>query len=384
MAGIVVEVFGRTDIGLARESNQDCFLVGDLDAGLPVTMPALWRSDGSRGPLLVVCDGMGGAAGGEVASRLATDVMWGEMSAAAPPPERDVYARILRRAVRLANRRIWEDAQRTPGLRGMGTTVSAAGLAGDALIVAQVGDSRAYVQRGGTLTQVTRDQSIVSALVHAGRITPEEARTSGQSNMILQALGAHVDVDVSLSLVDLRRGDRLLLCSDGLHGAVPDEMLRATLASCPDLDEAVATLILLAHRAGAPDNVTAVVARFTGESLHEPASEEDLPRFTELNPHEEGDRALATTSWVARRLAARAGIGDDPGPPVLPTTGQHPVYSGQVPETAESGPAAAGPDEPGGPAGAVLAERERLGLVAWVVAALAAIALLAWLLWDRI
>ncbi len=376
MGEVIAEVYARTDVGLARENNQDCFLVGDMDAGVQVA-DAAWRGAGARGPLLVVCDGMGGAAGGEVASRLAADVLWGEMRAARPPSERDIYARVLRRAVRLANRRIWEEGQKTPKLRGMGTTVSAAGLAGDALIVAQVGDSRAYVQRGSTLTQVTRDQSIVSALVHAGRITPDEARSSVQSNMILQALGAALDVDVGLSVVDLRRGDRLLLCSDGLHGAVPDEMLRATLASCPDLDEAVNTLITLAHRAGAPDNVTAVVARFGGEGLREPASEEDLPRFTEMNPQEEGDRALATTSWVNRRLAARAGIGDDPGPPVLPTTGQHPVYSGPV------GEGAGGAASPADPAGAALAQRERLGLVAWMLAALAAIALLAWLLWDR-
>jgi len=380
MGELVVEVFARTDVGLARESNQDSFLVGDLDGGEAVATDPLWRGEGARGPVLVVCDGMGGAAGGEVASQLAAEVVWGEMRAAAPPAERDVYARVLRRAVRLANRRVWEEAQRQPKLRGMGTTLSAAGVAGDALIVAQVGDSRAYVQRGSTLTQVTRDQSIVSALVHAGRITPEEARASGRSNMILQALGAHVDVDVSLSLVDLRAGDRLLLCSDGLHGAVPDELIRATLASCPDLDEAVATLISLAHRAGAPDNVTAVVARFTGAALRAADSEDDLPRFVEINPQEEGERALATTSWVARRLAARAGLADDPGPPVLPTTGQHPVYSGQVPEPGDRDVA----DDPRGPAAAVLAERERLGLVAWVVAALAAIALLAWLLWDRI
>jgi len=379
-ASVFAESFGSTDIGCVRDSNQDSYLIGNLDTSERFDSDKPIRVDVvSRGPLFVVCDGMGGAAGGEVAARLAAEVVWAEMCAAGPASERPVYARILRRAVRLANRRVFQESQRNPRLRGMGTTLSAAGLVGDAVVLAQVGDSRAYVHRGTTLTQVTRDQSIVSALLHAGRITEEEARSSVRANMILQALGVREDVDVSLSIVEVRQGDVLLLCSDGLHGPVGHEQLQAALVACPDLDEAVGTMIALARNAGGPDNITAVAARFEGDGLRRPLGEEDLPRFVEFNPMEEGPGALTTTSWVARRLAAQAGIGDDPGPPAVPATGQHAVFRGDVPEidTADV-------PEFEGPASARLAQRERLGLVAWGIALAVAVAVVVLLLWDRL
>ncbi len=377
----VVELYAGTDVGLVRSDNQDSYLAGDLETGERLAIDRLLRHDvAGRGPLFVVCDGMGGAAGGEVASKLAAEVVWSEMQAAAATEERAVYGRLLRRAVRLANRRVFEEAQRHPKLYGMGTTLSAAGVIGDGMVLAQVGDSRAYIHRGTTLTQVTRDQSIVSALVHAGRITADEARRASNANMILQALGVREDVDVSLSIAEIRDGDTLLLCSDGLHSMVDHAVLAATLTACDELDEAVRTLLALARKAGGPDNITAILARFSGEPLRPPVNPEDLPRFVEFNPMEEGDHALATTSWVARRLAARAGIGDDPGPPVVPATGQHAVFRGEVPgiSTDDEVP----PYQ--GPATRRLAERERLGLVAWVVAILAVVAIGIILLWDRL
>jgi len=377
---VLVDSYGRTDIGCVRESNQDSYIIGDLDTGSRADPESSVQLEvAARGPFVVVCDGMGGAAGGEVASRLAADVVWAEMSVSEATDERPVYARILRRAVRLANRRVFEEAQKDQRLHGMGTTLSAAGLVGDVVILAQVGDSRAYIYRGSTLTQVTRDQSIVSALLHAGRITEQEARSSVRANMILQALGVRQDVDVSLSIVEVRRGDVLLLCSDGLHGPVGHDQLQAALVACPDPEGAVNTIVHLARTAGGPDNITAVVARFDGEGLREAVGEDDLPRFVEFNPMEEGPGALTTTSWVARRLAAQAGIGDDPGPPRVPATGQHAVFRGDVPEIApEEIP------EFDGPASARLAERERLGLVAWVLALAIAAAVVVFLLWDRL
>lgn len=376
---VFVELIGRTNVGLVRGDNQDSYIIGGLDDGARVDglAPQTLEVSG-RGPMLIVCDGMGGAAGGAIASKLAAQVIFGEMRAAQPTEDRLVFARHLRRAVRLANRKVYEKGSGTPALHGMGTTVSAAGLVGNALLLAQVGDSRAYVHRGSTLTQVTRDQSVSSALVHAGKLTADEASRAAHAHMILQALGVQPDLEVSISIVEIRRGDTVLLCSDGLHGPVGDDKLRATMAACPDLDEAVDTLVKLALNAGGPDNVTAVVARFTGEGLAPPLSEDDLPRFVEVNPAEEGERALATTSWVARRLAAKAGIGDDPGPPPIPATGQHPVYRGDALEGDDA--AASYP----GPAAARLAERSRLGLVAWAVAVAAAVAVGALLLWDSL
>ncbi|HUS63121.1 MAG TPA: protein phosphatase 2C domain-containing protein, partial [Kofleriaceae bacterium] len=320
---IVVSATGATDPGLVRQSNEDALAVGNLDGGARADDGEVLRTDGSRGPLLIVCDGMGGVVGGEVASRLATDVIWEEMLRSRPTAERLVYARLLRRSLRAAHQRLLDEGQARPELRGMGTTVSAAGIAGGALLIAQVGDSRAYIQRRTTLTQVTRDQSVVSTLVHAGRMNELEARLSEKRSLILQALGAGDDVDVALSLVELRRGDRLLLCSDGLHGPVNDEAIRHTLDTQEDLGEAVRALVGLARQGGAPDNVTCILARFDGDVLPLPVGDDDRPRFVEVDITEDGERALTSTSVVARRLAARAGLRADTRPPPLPATGQH-------------------------------------------------------------
>jgi PPM family protein phosphatase len=377
---LLVDVYGRTDVGCVRAENQDTFAVGDLDRGELITPgDALVVPEGGRGPILIVCDGMGGAAGGEVASDLAARVLWGQMVEAASAGDRHVYGRLLRRAARVANRRVWEDGRAHKHLRGMGTTMSAAGLAGTTVVLAQVGDSRAYLHRGQTLTQVTRDQSVVSALVHSGRITADEARESIHANVILQALGVAKDVEVSLSVVELRRGDRLLLCTDGLHGPLSDDEIRAVLEEAGDVREAVDTLIEEARAAGGPDNITAVLATFDGDALAAPASPEDLPRFIELDPAEEGDRALTDTSWVARRLAARAGVVDDPGPPVVPATGQHAII--RVPPTRPPRPRSE-VDAELGPAGAALAERARVRPWMWVSTLLCAALVFLLVLFD--
>jgi protein phosphatase len=327
--GFSVELFGLTDVGLVRRSNEDAVLVGDLDRAerLPVDRTAALEV-AARGPLFVVC---------------------------------------LRRAIRAAHQEIVDAARADPQLRGMGSTISAVGVADGALILAQVGDSRAYVSRGDDLIQVTRDQSVVSALVHAGRLSEAEARLSDQRSLILQALGSGADVDVAISLVELRRGDRLLLCSDGLHGPVTDAAIRFTLGAQPEIEAAARALLGLARRGGAPDNTTIVVARFGGEALPAAAAD-DPPRFVEFDPREEAEGAMTDTSWVARRLAVRAGLRDGTLPPVVPATGQHPIVT--LPE-----------DPTAHRAEALLERSSRLGLVAWLVVAalagvLAALALL--------
>jgi PPM family protein phosphatase len=374
---VQVTSYGVTDQGLVRDSNEDSFTIGDLDSSNLAAAAQVIDTAGARGPLFLVCDGMGGVAGGEVASKLAAETIWQEMLSSRPTDERAVYARLLRRAIRAAHRRVADEGALRLELRGMGTTVSAAGLAGGALIIAQVGDSRAYIDRKGTLTQVTRDQSVVSALVHAGRLSELEARLSEKRSLILQALGTGPDVDVALSIVELRRGDRLLLCSDGLHGPVNDEAMRHALAENEELEPAVKALLELARQGGAPDNVTVVLARFSGERLPLPVGD-DPPRFAEMDPNEEGDRAITSTSWVARRLAARAGLRDDTVPPSIPATGQHRAVRPPPEEPAEK----KGRRRPAGPASTALAEGARLGLVAWVVTVVAAVVFLILLLLD--
>jgi protein phosphatase len=363
-------IWGTSDIGCVRDGNEDAFAIGDLDKG------QLWPGDddaivdGPRGALVVVCDGMGGAQGGEVASDLAARALWEEMKGAQATVEVDVQARLLRRAVRAANRRVFAEGQREPSLRGMGTTLSAVVFAGKHAVLAQIGDSRVYVHRTGVIVQVTRDQSLHSALVHAGRVSQTERPGLG-GNAILQALGVSEDVEPSLSVVDLRRGDRLLVCSDGLHSLLGDPGIATILSARPEPREAVAALIAAAKAAGGNDNVTAVVIDVDGDDLAEPASEDDLPRYTEIDPSEEGERALTSTSYVARRLAARVGIGDDPGPPVVPPTGPYGVVRGVA-------PAPARPNED--VLGAARRELRARGLPIMVwIAILAAAAVLGWI-----
>jgi len=232
-------------------------------------------------------------------------------------------------------------ARREPGLRGMGTTLSAAGIIGDRLVVATVGDSRVYVQRNGALVQVTRDQSLQSALIAAGH-SPYEAAIAGGA--ILQALGVGDDVEPSLSITEIRNGDRILMCSDGLHGLVGDPALAILLATPHTVVESAHLLIEAARAAGGSDNITAVVAEVTGDLLVEPKSDDDLPEFLEFDPQREGDPALTSTSYVARRLAAKIGLPATNLPSTIPVTGQHRVYRAhRLPATALPIPDADGP-----------------------------------------
>jgi serine/threonine protein phosphatase PrpC len=377
IAPIQVVVAGASDVGQVREHNEDHFLVGDLDTQLPVDVAQPWQTTGDRGPLLIVCDGMGGVDGGEIASELAALVLWREMKRTPDTRDPEVFARLLRRAVRVANHDVHAMARREPGLRGMGTTVSAAGVAADRLILATVGDSRAYVLRCGALVQVTRDQSLQSALLAAGHSENEAASAGGA---ILQALGVASDVEPSLSIIELRRGDRVLLCSDGLHGLVGDPALALLLAEPHSVADAVKLLIAAARAAGGSDNITALVCEVGGERLDPPSSDNDLPSFREFDPQQEGDPALTSTSYVARRLAARIGLPTASIPPSIPVTGQHAVLRSQIgirpPATA-----LAIDEEVPGPARRLL---RTAGLIWWPYAAIAVIACaIAWWLGGR-
>jgi serine/threonine protein phosphatase PrpC len=320
-------VAAASDVGSVRDHNEDSFIVGDLDSGNVVDATEAWRGAAERGVLLVVCDGMGGVEGGEVASELAAKAIWREMKATPRTQDAEVFARLLRRATRIANHEVHALSRREPGLKGMGTTVSAAGIAGDRLVIATVGDSRVYVLRGGVLVQVTRDQSLSSALLAAGH-DPVEAERAGSA--ILQALGVGSDVDPSLSIIELRRGDRVLLCSDGLHGLVGDPALAILMGAPHSVAEAVSLLVSAARAAGGPDNITAVVVDVAGERLAAPEDAEDLPSFREFDPQKEGDPALTDTSYVARRLAARIGLRQPSIPPSIPVTGQHPALRSRI------------------------------------------------------
>lgn len=276
---IRVELFGRTDVGQVREHNEDNFLIADLSRG----SRSLHQTDrsvvlGPRGHVLGVCDGMGGAAAGEVASQLAVDTIFEQMSVDEPLRDHDDLARRLVRAVEVAGARIFHEAKVDRARRGMGTTSTIAALLDDHLFLAQVGDSRAYILRGERLVQVTRDQSLVNQLIEAGQLTEEEAETFEHNNIILQALGTAETVDVDLTYVELRRGDRLMLCSDGLSGMVRFDEIREVLRTADPL-EACKRLTDMANEAGGHDNITVVIATFDGPGLRPASPDDDELRY---------------------------------------------------------------------------------------------------------
>ncbi|HEU4563207.1 MAG TPA: Stp1/IreP family PP2C-type Ser/Thr phosphatase [Gemmatimonadaceae bacterium] len=262
---------GRTDVGRTREHNEDAFLVADLSTGLAVLEPELREHIlGSRGTVFMVADGLGGAVSGEIASSMAVEVVLDEMRSRwsnAASEDGAAFAGALKAATEAANDALHEFAERHPEHRGMGTTATIAGLLGDTLYLVQVGDSRAYLVRDGVAQQITKDQSLMQRLIEAGELTPEEAEHSERRNIILQALGPEPNVKIDLTHQPVRRGDTLVLCTDGLSGLVKKEEIAAILAEEPDLDSACQRLIDRANENGGPDNITVVIAHFEGDGL---------------------------------------------------------------------------------------------------------------------
>ena len=268
---VKIEIFGKTDLGRTREHNEDRFLVADLtrkESSLEAQVRP--HEIGPRGTLLIVADGMGGAAAGELASEMATETIYGHLvktwnEESDVTPQRFAYR--LKEAVEVANASIHAHAKAHPEVRGMGTTTTAAGVLNDHLYLSQVGDSRAYLVRGGVAHQITKDQSLMQRLVEAGELTEEEAAHSERRNIILQALGPDPKIKVDLTHQEVRRGDVLVLCSDGLSGQVKKEEIGKIVSESSDLAAACDKLVALANERGGPDNITVVVARFEGEGL---------------------------------------------------------------------------------------------------------------------
>jgi len=259
-----------------REHNEDAFVVADLTRGNATLQPEVRvHTVGDRGSLFMVADGMGGAAAGEIASAMAIEAVLRELTGAVTtgePPSEDAFATAIKRATATANSEIHAFALEHPEFRGMGTTATVAGVLGDTVYLAQVGDSRAYLVRAGVAAQITKDQSLMQKLVEAGELTPEEAEQSERRNIILQALGPEPSIKVDLTAQQLRRGDMLVLCSDGLSGQVKTEDIARIVTDEPDLMAACKRLIDLANDAGGPDNITVIIARFEGDGLIAPGA----------------------------------------------------------------------------------------------------------------
>lgn len=235
-----IETASLTDVGHVRAQNED-------------SCDEFEGTQGTR--LLVVADGMGGHRGGATASRVAVETIGRVFAEGCDPPDA-----MLRHAFETANRGVFELAAETPGLLGMGTTCVALLLEpGEGGWVAHVGDSRAYRMRDGCLESLTADHSVVAELERRGVVTPEEARVHPRRNELLRSIGVGHTVDVELAPVSVEKGDRFLLCSDGLCGVVREREIEAVLRDGP-LDECARQLVDLANGYGGPDNVTVQLA----------------------------------------------------------------------------------------------------------------------------
>jgi protein phosphatase len=299
-----LNLFARTDVGQIREHNEDNFIVADLTKRSRGLLESnRLASVGPLGHLFAVCDGMGGAAAGEVASQLAVDIIYERMIDGLDEREavsRDEIARRLVRAVEIAGLRIFQEARADRSRRGMGTTVTASALVDDHLFFAQVGDSRGYILRDGVLTQVTRDQSLVNQLIEAGQLTAEEAETFEHNNIILQALGTSDTVQVDLTYAQVRRGDRMLLCSDGLSGMVRFDDIREIMRTAGEPVDICKALTERANQAGGHDNITVIIVAFDGPGLHGGDDPGDAPEPLKYRKYPLPEEELEGTERLRR------------------------------------------------------------------------------------
>jgi serine/threonine protein phosphatase PrpC len=259
---VMLTVYGQTDIGLVRKANEDSFVIGDLTGGSLIQEQHISQFEvGQRGLLLAVSDGMGGHQAGEVASALVVESL--RRSMASPAGGRTSDA-LLEKATLQANREVWQAAH-YPGREKMGATLTALFVHDKTAYIAEVGDSRAYLLRGGEIAQVTRDQSYVQLLVDSGAMSAAQAKDSDLSNIVLQAMGLKPEVSAALGKLDLRQRDCLVLCSDGLSNKLDAYEIRQVILASTGLDAACTRLIDEAKRRGGEDNITVIVAGVDGD-----------------------------------------------------------------------------------------------------------------------
>ena len=249
-----IEFGARTDLGRVRENNEDSYVVA----------PEL--------NLFVLCDGMGGQASGEVASRAATKAVVEHCRKAEADPSIPLVgarntqlserSNRLASAIRRANQIVHSMAEEDAKYQGMGATIVSIWLEGEQMSLAHVGDSRSYRVRAGKIDQLTQDHSFVAEQVRRGIMTQQEAERSKLQNVLLRALGPDPDVEVEISEHVLAEGDSLLLCSDGLTRELSDSQIAAVLGEADEAQEGADRLVQLANQAGGGDNITAIVLRF--------------------------------------------------------------------------------------------------------------------------
>ena len=249
-----IRAFGKTDIGIIRENNEDNFLImniGNGDEG-DIKNPA----STSDGIILLVADGMGGAVAGETASL----IMVTESAKYIRDHKTTKPEDVVRECLLVAHDQCHRMIKLNPGLMGMGTVATAAIVKGDQLFISQIGDTRLYLYRNKTLIQVTEDQNFVSELVRIGIITPEQAMIHPQRNAVTQAVGSIEPIIPVDYIQSLEPGDKLLICSDGLNAMISDMEIQLLLESSKSLEVIVDNLIFAAKDSGGHDNITIILA----------------------------------------------------------------------------------------------------------------------------
>lgn len=240
-----MKAFGKTDKGLVRANNQDTFRIDVRENGLG---------------FIVLCDGMGGARAGNIASDHAADRFLEHIQTAdETQTDTDSLANTVEEAVAAANTEVFQLSQSSPAYNGMGTTLVGGICVDDRVILANVGDSRAYLIDGSKIAQMTADHSLVEEMVRSGRLTPEEAKVYPGRNLITRAIGVDSMVEADLYEITIHDGQTLLLCSDGLSGLVYDADIAAIVAEAASQEEACSRLIERACEAGGNDNITVVL-----------------------------------------------------------------------------------------------------------------------------
>jgi serine/threonine protein phosphatase PrpC len=321
-----VLVGATTDVGRVRERNEDGFL--------------------TREPLFAVADGMGGHRGGAVASQVALEILskvQGDSLAG------DGAAEGLSDMVNEANDAVLERASGEPRLAGMGTTLTAVVVQPGKIHLAHVGDSRAYLLRDGSLRQLTEDHSLVQRMVNEGKLTPEEAEVHPHRSVLTRALGVEQELEVDTETVEVRPGDRILLCSDGLTTMIPEEEIQRIVAESEDPQRVAEALVAAANAAGGVDNITALVLFvLDGE---EGRGDGESARAHERTP---------ATATVGAPVAPAAESGAEPAPATTPAPAGETQGGTSLTQTA---PGATGPE----PGARPTRRRRPLRVVAWLV-----------------
>ncbi len=241
----MIDAAGKSDIGKVRSTNQDAYHIGSFSPD------AFWS---------VVCDGMGGANGGNVASLVAVGAISANMDRNYDPnkPNSSIH-NLITTAVINANALVYQKSKQSPDLAGMGTTVVLTVIKDDMAYIAHVGDSRAYHINENTIRQITKDHTMVQYLIENGEITVEEAKDHPKKHLITRAVGVEETVSVDYNEFEIQKGDKVLVCSDGLSNLVNEDEILSVVSEHASLSDAVDTLISLANERGGNDNVTVVI-----------------------------------------------------------------------------------------------------------------------------